>query len=325
MSARIALAVGFAAVVGAWLPALQAHAAPITFAVFGDTPYDDAYPGVQTQSYLDMLAEIDRSDARFVVHIGDFKHGATPCSDQLFEQRRAEFGASVKPFIFVFGDNEWTDCWRSGSDPRERLARLRSLFAAGDTSLGRAPLALTRQSDDAAHASYRENVRWTLGNVLFVGLNVPGSNNNYTRAPEEYRDRNAAVLAWLDAAFALARARASAAVVIFMQADPFSPHARPNGYTELLQSLRAHAGAYAGLVMLVHGDTHACRVDFPLWDQVNLRYFSNFRRVETFGAPHTNWLRVTLDVDAGTGELDVTPGRALQACCRRELGAEPCG
>src|SRR6185369_3390914 len=93
-----------------------AFAAPFTFAVLGDTPYDDGYPGVETQSYLDMLTEISRSDARFVVHVGDFKHGATPCSDALFEQRHAEFAPFAMPFILVFGDNEWTDCWRSGQD-----------------------------------------------------------------------------------------------------------------------------------------------------------------------------------------------------------------
>lgn len=301
-----------------------AHAAPLSFAVFGDTPYDDAYPGMETQSYLDMLREIGGGDARFVVHIGDFKHGSTPCSDALFKQRRAEFDALEKPFIFVFGDNEWTDCWRSGNYPPARLDKLRSLFAAGDMSLGRTRIALARQSSNAAYASYRENVRWADGRSLFVGLNVPGSNNNLTRMPEEYRARNAANLAWLDEAFEVARAQASRAVILFMHADPFLPRGRPNGYTELLDALRRHVTGFAGPVILVHGDSHACSVDYPLWDRVNLRYFPNFRRIQTFGSPRVNWLRLTLDVDAGTPALTVTPGRWSAACCRQELGAEPC-
>jgi hypothetical protein len=108
-----------------------------------------------------------------------------------------------------------------------------------------------------------------------------------------------------------------------MQADPFLPQTRPNGYTELLDALRDHVSGFAGLVALVHGDTHACRIDYPLWDRANLRYFPNFHRIETFGSPGVNWLRLTLDVEAGTPELTVTPGR-WSACCRRESGAEPC-
>lgn len=49
--------------------------------------------------------------------------------------------------------------------------------------------------------------------------------------------------------------------------------------------LRNHVTEFAGLVALVHGDSHACRVDYPLWDRVNLRYFPNFQRIETFGSP----------------------------------------
>ena len=324
MTAPPSLTRWIAAVACAFRLPCVTHAGEVTFAVFGDTPYDDAYPGAETRSYLDMLEEISRSDARFVVHIGDIKHGSTPCSDALFEQRRAEFAASSKPFIYVFGDNEWTDCWRSGSDPRGRLEKLRDMFAAGDLSLGRGPIALARQSANPAYSSYRENVRWAADNILFTGLNVPGSNNNFSRLPEEYRARNAAVLAWLDETFALARAKNFSAVVLFMHADPYLPRTRPNGYTALLEALRGHVGAYAGLVVLVHGDTHACRVDYPLWDHANLRYFPNFRRVETFGAPHTNWLRLTLDAGAGKTELAVTPGRWSGTCCRRELGAEPC-
>lgn len=304
--------------------ATAAHAAPLTFAVFGDTPYDDAHPGMETQSYLDMLQEIGRSDTRFVVHIGDFKHGSTPCSDALFEQRRAEFAASDKPFIFVFGDNEWTDCWRSGSQPIERLDKLRSLFATGDTSLGRSHITIARQSTNIAYAGFPENVQWTDGNALFVGLNVPGSNNNFTRAPDEYRTRNTANLAWLAAAFERAHAQSLGAVFLFMQANPFWPARSPNGYTELLDALRRHVAEFKGLVALVHGDTHACRIDYPLWDRANLRYFPNFRRIETFGSPQVNWLRLTLDDGQRAPELTVTPGRWSLPCCRREAGAEPC-
>ena len=203
-------------------------------------------------------------------------------------------------------------------------SRLRSLFAAGNESLGRSRIALARQSSSAAYASYRENVWWADGNILFAGLNVPGSNNNLGRMPDEYRARNAANLAWLAEVFEIARTQGLSALFIFMQADPFARRAAPDGYSALLDALRAHTSGFAGLVALVHGDSHRCRIDYPLWDPVKLRYFPNFRRIETFGSPRVNWLRVTADADLDQPGLRVTPGRPGAACCRREPGAGPC-
>jgi hypothetical protein len=86
-----------------------------------------------------------------------------------------------QPLIWVPGDNDWTDCWgRYGpatmpySDPLERLAFQRILFASTPESLGQETLTLTRQS-----SGYPENVRWAFGPVVYLGLNVQGSNDNY--------------------------------------------------------------------------------------------------------------------------------------------------
>jgi hypothetical protein len=86
--------------------------------------------------------------------------------------------------IWVPGDNDRTDCWgRYGrstlpySDPLERLNYERLLFASTDQSLGQKTLTLTRQS-----ATYPENIRWKYGPVVFIGVNVQGSNDNYPYA-----------------------------------------------------------------------------------------------------------------------------------------------
>jgi hypothetical protein len=47
------------------------------------------------------------------------------------------------PFIFVPGDNEWTDCERLSNgayDPLERLGKLRRLFWEDEFSLGKTQL-----------------------------------------------------------------------------------------------------------------------------------------------------------------------------------------
>src|SRR5919198_3164733 len=97
------------------------------------------------------------------------------------------------------------------------------MFFQGDQSLGRRTLRLTRQSEDTRYAEFRENVRWSYGDVLFVALHVVGSNNNVGRTPEmdaEYSERNAANLAWMREAFDLATRSGSRAIMIIAQADP---------------------------------------------------------------------------------------------------------
>src|SRR5262249_9477444 len=153
-----------------------------------------------------------------VVHDGDIKAGAETCSDELLQRRHEQFQTFRHPFIYLFGDNEWSDCIaeRSGASPEEWLARLRRMFAAGDRSLGRETLALERQSREPGFELFRENVRWIRGGVLFAGFNVPGAANNFGQP--EFAARNAANLAWLRDAFARARARGLAGVMLIMQA-----------------------------------------------------------------------------------------------------------
>src|SRR4029077_4434440 len=146
-------------------------------------------------------------------------------TDEWLAARKLQFDKFRAPFVIVPGDNEWVDCHRTGFDPIERLKKFREIFEAGNTSLGGRTLKLERQSDrDAAHfPEYREHMRWIAGNVLFVGLNVQGSNNNLGRTPAmdaEYRARMAAVFAWLQDSLRLARERGVAGMVVFAQADP---------------------------------------------------------------------------------------------------------
>jgi len=176
--------------------------ADFTFALLGDTPYGSS----EEASFADMLQEINHSDVAFVVHVGDFKSGLTSCGDAVFAQRHAMFEASRHAFIYIPGDNEWTDCHRlfaGGYDPLERLAALRTRFFNNGASLGQTPLRLSRQSDDAAAPRYPEHLRWQHEGVLFVTLNFPGGDNN-SRMPQEAAERTAAALAWLQQTFAQA-------------------------------------------------------------------------------------------------------------------------
>jgi hypothetical protein len=75
--------------------------------------------------------------------------------------------------------------------------KLRQLFFAAPRSLGQQTLAVEQQA-----GAYPEQLRWRLGPVLFVSLNVPGSNNNFGNREtpsREYLARNPAVIEWLRA------------------------------------------------------------------------------------------------------------------------------
>jgi hypothetical protein len=281
------------------------HAETWRFAVIGDTPYN-SYEERQLPAMLDDIAA---EHPQFIVHAGDLKSSSKPCSDALFRDRRTLFDASKVPLIYVPGDNEWTDCQRLTAgdfDPLERLQKLRELFFASPHSLGQQALAVEQQP-----GAYPEQLRWRLGPVLFVSLNVPGSNNNFghrkTPSPE-YLARNPAVIEWLEQGFAAARHEKAAGLVIVMQGNPGFKHAvaglTHSGYRQLLETLRRETLAFPGQVLLIHGDTHWQRIDKPLRDtkvstnnsrDADKQPIANFTRLETFGYPLLGWVKVIVD------------------------------
>jgi hypothetical protein len=277
---------------------------PFEFALIGDLPYS----AEQEAKFPSLMADINRSPAAFVVHDGDIKNGSSVCDDATFVSRKQLFDNFEIPFIFVYGDNEWTDCHRSknGSyDPVERLAKLREIFSQGNQSLGKRTLTLTRQSENPKFAKFRENVRWIYHGVVFFAINMPGSNNNFGRTPEadrEYADRNSANLAWIKECFALAKRSNSKGILLVAQANPGfeldSTDKRRSGYNDFIATLETETGNFPGQVVFVHGDTHYFRIDKPLpyfTDETQLPRLKNFTRVETFGSPNVHWLRAFYD------------------------------
>ena len=247
------------------LLAFAAHAETWRFALIGDTPYND----YERRELPLMLGNIAAEHPAFIVHAGDFKSSASRCSDELFLDRHSLFNASAVPFIYTPGDNEWIDCSHlsaGGFNPLERLKKLREIFFAEPLSLGKTRLRVEQQS-----GAYPEHLRWRLGPVSFITLNVPGPNNNYGRRDDpdaEFLARNPAVIDWLKQGFATARREKSAAIVIVMQANPglkhFAAGLTHSGFRELLETLRRETLAFPGQVLLVHGDTHSQHIDQPL-------------------------------------------------------------
>jgi hypothetical protein len=292
--------------------ACTAQAETWRFVAIGDVPYGDH----ERRELPLMLENIAAEHPDFIVHAGDFKHSNARCSDELFFDRKKLFNASRVPFIYVPGDNEWMDCKRVAAghfDERERLDRLREIFFAEPLSLGSSRLPVERQS-----AAFPEHLRWHLGPVLFVSLNVPGPNNNFGMIKEpsqEFLARNPVVIEWLKQGFACARREKSAGIVIVMQGDPdfktFGAGYAHSGYRELLETLRRETLNFTGQVLLVHGDTHWQRIDHPLRHPETGEDIANFTRLETFGYPFMGWVKIFIDNEnPSLFRFDVRPYKA---------------
>src|SRR5262245_6742306 len=249
-----------------------------TVALWGDMPYGT----MGRAQYPNLLADVDESKVAFSIFDGDLQAGGDgPCTDALYTRSLADLTGLERPVVWVHGDNDVTDCWgRYGpvqqpyQDPIERLNHERQLFASTDQSLGRRTLTLTRQD------SYPENVRWVYGPVVYLGLNVQGSNDNYPyrdtdaenptapvrsdaeiqRQRDEEAARKAANLRWLDQGFAYAKQTGARGVLIAWQEDPnfnneqhlSNPHDY-DAYQGYIDALRAQTEAFSGQVVLVHG------------------------------------------------------------------------
>ncbi len=272
-----------------------------SFAAMGDTPYSDA----EEAQLRPMISDMNREPLAFVVHVGDIISGRGGCTDAAFSERKDLFQTFVHPFILTPGDNDWTDCHRGGIDPMQSLDKLRALFHSGGTSIGRRTIPLQRQSElDPRFAEFRENVRWRMKGVVFVTLNIPGSNNNLGRTPPmnaEHARRMAANFEWLDEAVKAAEAQDTLGLAIFIQANPGfdgNPRRRPghpDGFLEFRKVLATHASWLKKPILFVHGDTHLYKLDKPLIDPAGGKPFDNFTRLEVDGSPFVNWARVTVD------------------------------
>jgi hypothetical protein len=289
-----------------------------TVALFGDMPYGAA----GQVEYPRLLANVNDARVRFSVFDGDLKAGGDgACVDALYTRHLAWFNSLQRPAVVVPGDNDWTDCWgrygpgTGGFDPLERLDHERKLFYPTDQSLGRRTLTVQRESSEPGYEQYRENARWVAGSVLYVALNVQGSNDNLphagvdgetrpaseiARMAAEHQQRERANVHWLAESYALATRLHLKGVLVDWQADPNfnnEQHLQPeqyDGFAEILPELRRQVIAFPGQSALVHGDSHYFKVDKPL-NYDNGQVVAKFTRVETFGAANTHWVAATID------------------------------
>jgi len=297
--------------------------APFSFGLWGDMPYAKANDAPKMAA---LLADINASDLAFTIFDGDIKDGSSQCTDDVYDTAIATFAKLKTPTVYLPGDNEWTDCHRTnngGYDSLERLDHVRKVLATKLESFGMTTMPLDRQGKPGE--KFSENIRFAKDGVMFVGLNIPGSNNNKVgegedctkksaRTPEqcaadnaEYAERDAANIAWMHDAFAAANAAKSAGLMIVFQGDlgfdlpetedtDESRLPEKDGYAKFLDKLMEETKAFAGQVVIVHGDTHYFKIDKPLANATSL--IPNLTRVQTFGSPNVHWIKVSVDTSS---------------------------
>jgi hypothetical protein len=280
------------------------------FAFLGDNPYGGSFNVPKFQALIEDVN--GWGDIGWVIHAGDTKAGADPCSDRFLRSRFDLYQGFDPPFVFTPGDNDWYDCGRAaagGFDDYERLAFLRGLYypVAGQTTGGRS-MAVRSQSSDAAFGDFVENVTWEREGVVFSTIHLIGAARPPTDPAVAERRMDAAI-AWIRAAFARARELESPGVFLATQVDLWRVSGLPvvlrglcprcseptPGMDRLYPILVEESLDFGKPVVLAVGDTHIFRVDKPLYDPATGRLVDNFTRVETFGNPLVHWVRVVVD------------------------------
>lgn len=277
----------------------SASAQSFSFAAIGDVPYG---PLSELTAVSDTL---NKNKLAFTIHVGDIKSGSSVCSDEIYLAVREQFERFSQPLIYTPGDNEWTDCHRmsNGSyDPLERLEKVRGIFFSNKNSLGKKPLTLQVQSDDARYMLFMENRRWHQNKFSFATLHIVGSNNNLQPdlpSSIEFNLRNEANIAWMRETFAKAQARGDLGVVFAMQADTFyagGKEADSTGFKSWLTAFQEEVQRWNKPVLLIQGDTHVLKVDHPVTTADGAR-LEQVTRVVVQGALQKNVVIVDVRAD----------------------------
>jgi hypothetical protein len=303
------------------------------FGIVGDIPYDRR----QEAEYLRVIEEMNARELAFVAHVGDAmadprpyerdpSAARMPCTDENYAWVLGTLQSIRHPTVLTPGDNDWSDVVQfktTKMDPLERLQKLRATFYPKGRSLGQRTMPVDSQAQDPAYAKFVENLTWTVQGLRFATLHIVGSDDNSRTSAAEYKERQAANIAWLRRAFAAVKAESSPGLVLITHANPEfenrwtrsyasryarsvrgadAPKAAPAApYDAFLDALIAEMQGYAKPVLYVHGDTHIYRTGKPLLNPKTERFFENLTRLETFGWPDSGWVRVV--VNPGSREL----------------------
>jgi hypothetical protein len=101
-------------------------------------------------------------------------------------------------------------------------------------------------------------------------------------------------------------------MVMFLQANPGfeePPTAvAKSAYVPFLQAFEREIEKFGKPTLFVHGDTHEFRVDRPYRSPLNKRAIENVTRVEGYGSPRVNWVRIGVDENNRQQPFQISSG-----------------
>jgi hypothetical protein len=278
-----------------------------SFAVLGDAPY---YPHEELQYRL-VLQSLDANDLSWVIHVGDIFW--RPCTDDHYRKSLDRLNGLRHPVIYTPGDNEWMDCWESGSGgflPQDRLDRIRQIFFNDPSrSLGGNRLSLVSQAGREPFTEFVENARWVHEGVVFATVHIVGSRNGFKKFPARTdaddaaaRRRTEAAAAWVRETFDEARSLNASAVVLNLHANPAFEEPLDDPERQLFEPfitvVEEEVEQFARPVLVAHGDNHVYTIDQPLVRRTTGRRLENLTRLQVPGSPEVGWVRVVVNPGA---------------------------
>jgi hypothetical protein len=157
----------------------------------------------------------------------------------------------------------------------ERLGLIRSTMHNTCFSFGQNKMKLDRQGIPGQ--AFSENTRWSKAGVYFVGINMPGSNNNKVNPGTCLGSKTKRTQA--DPGFDWPETESVNERATLPDID---------GFTDFLNLIVAQSVNFDGEIILVHGDTYFFKIDKPLLAPLSL--IPNITRVQTFGEGKVHWV-----------------------------------
>jgi hypothetical protein len=311
----------------------------LTLAVMGDWPYGSALFN-SSQLLLDSVNKDPK--VSLVLHVGDIHSGSQPCTGaglspvpagSLPNYNHQVFGFFEQfkdPVVYTPGDNEWTDChktkqFNSGAPLNELAAVRNQFFSNPGVSLGINKKRVLSQAEHfnrayPTDAQFVENVMWDDSQVMFMTVNMPGSNNDGLKWTAPFTDETAriresaqrtlAAIRWMQTAFAKAEEMDAKAMLIGLQADMWDPAALVAGgdglsnYATFVHELASLTRHFGRPVLLINGDSHVFGSDQPLANPASdtgkvygTPAVTNLTRITVQGSTSApaEWMRLTIN------------------------------
>ena len=222
---------------------------PISFTAIGDVPYNNE----QRDGLINMISKHNALDpSEFVIHVGDIKPGAVECDETVYQDVSGILKTFEAPTFIVLGDNEYNDC----TDPKQGLEYWNKYFLHFNENWTFEPV-ITYQQERT------ENFSWIDNQVLFIGVNLVGSQVHDSL---EWNNRLTQNGLWIKKLLE-EQVNKVEAMVVFGHANIVE--AGPDKFKPFTDLFRAAAKSFGKPVLMVQGDGHFWIKNKP-WEEQNI-------------------------------------------------------